>query len=69
MADRVMSIRQMGESSFGNEIPIGTEAKYVDVTTSTGTQALQTLLGENIGGGHNRKSVEHPREYNSKSRN
>lgn len=69
MADRVMSIRQMGESNFGNEIPIGTEAKYVDVTTSSGTQTLQTLLGENIGGGYNRESVEHPREYNSKSRN
>lgn len=51
MADRVMSLRQSSGSSFGNEIPIGTEAKYVDVTTSTGTKTLQAVLGENIGGG------------------
>lgn len=56
MADRVMSLRQSSGSSFGNEIPIGTEAKYVDVTTSTGTKTLQALLGENIGGGAQSKA-------------
>lgn len=51
MADKIMSIKQMGASAFGNEIPIGVVAANVDVATSAGTKSLEALLGTNIGGG------------------
>ena len=50
MADKIMSIKQMGASAFGNEIPIGVVAANVDVATSAGTKSLEALLGTNIGG-------------------
>lgn len=51
MADRVMSLKQNVNGSFGNEIPIGAKAENIDVTTSTGIQNLQSCLGTLTGGG------------------
>lgn len=56
MADKIMSIKQMGETSFGNEIPIGVLAENVDVSVTSGgaatTASLSSVLGTpEIGGG------------------
>lgn len=52
MADKIMSIKQMGTNSFENEIPIGVLAANVDVTLASGsTAALSDVLGSSKTGG------------------
>lgn len=51
MSDRIMSLKQNVNGSFGNEIPLGATADNIDVTTSTGVESLQSCLGTLTGGG------------------
>lgn len=69
MSDRIMSAKIADSAgTMGNEIPLGTEAKYVDIHTiedgsaSTYKYSLQDVVGsislDSQGGGQHRYSVK-----------
>lgn len=50
MADRIMSLKIMGSSSFGNEYPIGTTASNVDITINNAASNVDTVIKNIVSG-------------------